>query len=479
MELIRKEIEKMETRPPIVAIVGRPNVGKSSLFNRITASAPITVPYTYDDAETETSDKPRNIRKPRVPRKFAVVHDTPGVTRDRNYADVEWEDRAFTIVDTGGLDIDPDDRLIDNVQAQVDAALDEASLILFVVDARTGIMPHDRIVADKLRATDKPIFLVVNKVDTEGFRNEAAEFYTLGFPEPIWTSCVQNDGIRELLDKIVDNLPETDETLHDTSAAIKIAIVGRPNVGKSSIINNLLGEERMIVDDRPGTTRDAVNIQIVHDNIPFEIVDTAGMRRKSAINDELESATVKRAIHSIRQSDIAVLVLDVTQEVAQQDKTIAKFIERQGKASVLVVNKWDLIEKDNTTHPAFMDKFDAQLPQLDYVPRVFVSAVTGQRVTQILATALEVHREYCTHIPTPALNELLLELRNAHPPPRVKGVRPALKYITQVETKPPTFLIFGRNINRVGQPYESYLVNNIRNEFGFHGTPIRIFYRRS
>ena len=184
-------------------------------------------------------------------------------------------------------------------------------------------MPHDRSVADKLRATDKPIFLVVNKVDTEGFRNEAAEFYALGFAELIWTSCVQNDGIRELLDHIVSNLPETDEMLHDASGTIKVAIVGRPNVGKSSLINNLLGEERMIVDDRPGTTRDAVNIQIVHDNIPFEIVDTAGMRRKSAINDELESATVKRAIHSIRQSDIAALVLDVTQEVAQQDKTIS------------------------------------------------------------------------------------------------------------------------------------------------------------
>ena len=469
----------METGLPIVAIVGRPNVGKSSLFNRITGNShqPSAVSGQQENLFAE-SRKPK--AKSRSSRKFAVVHDTPGVTRDRNYADVEWADRAFTIVDTGGLDIDPDDRLIDSVQAQVDAALDEASLVLFVVDARTGIMPHDRTVADKLRATDKPIFLVVNKVDTERFRNEAAEFYALGFPEPIWTSCVQNDGIRELLDHVVDNLPETDETLHDPSGTIKIAIVGRPNVGKSSLINNLLGEERMIVDDRPGTTRDAVNIQIVHDNIPFEIVDTAGMRRKSAINDELESVTVKRAIHSIRQSDIAVLVLDVTQEAAQQDKAIAKFIERQGKASVLVLNKWDLIEKkDNTTHPAFMDKLDMQLPQLDYVPRVFVSAVTGQRVTQILATALEVHREYCTHIPTPALNELLLELRNAHPPPRVKGVRPALKYITQVETKPPTFLIFGRNVNRIGRSYEAYLVNNIREEFGFHGTPIRIFYRRS
>ena len=466
----------METGHPIVAIVGRPNVGKSSLFNRIAASAPATLPYIDENTGTET----RNTRKQRPSRKFAVVHDTPGVTRDRNYTDVEWADRAFTIVDTGGLDIDPDDRLIDNVQAQVDTALDEASLILFVVDARTGIMPHDRTVADKLRATDKPIFLVVNKVDSEQFRNEAAEFYALGFPEPIWTSCVQNDGIRELLDQIVDTLPEVEDISDTASGPIKIAIVGRPNVGKSSLINNLLGEERMIVDDRPGTTRDAVNIRLAHDNIPFEIVDTAGMRRKSAIKDELESATVQRAIHSIRQSDIAVLVLDITKAAAQQDKTIAKFIERQGKASVLVLNKWDLIgEKDNTTHPAFMERLDIQLPQLNYVPRVFTSAITGQRVTQILATALEVHREYCTHIPTPALNELLVELRNAHPPPRVKGVRPALKYITQVETKPPTFLIFGRNVNRISQSYEAYLVNNIRNEFGFYGTPIRIFYRRS
>ena len=474
----------METGRPIVAIVGRPNVGKSSLFNRIAASAFIRTQQTnthFDnngDASAQ-GNSARRSKKSRASRKVAVVHDVPGVTRDRNYADVEWDDCPFTIVDTGGLDIDPDDRLIDNVQSQVDTALAEATLVLFVVDARTGIMPHDRIVADKLRTAGKPIFLVVNKVDSERFRNEAAEFYALGFSEPTWTSCVQNDGIQELLDRVVEVLPDTNETPDNAATAMKIAIVGRPNVGKSSLINNLLGEERMIVDDRPGTTRDAVNIRIVHDNIPFEMVDTAGMRRKSAIDDELESVTVQRAIHSIRQSDIAVLVLDVTQEIAQQDKTIAKFIERQGKASVLVLNKWDLIEKDNTTHPAFMDRIDAQLPQLDYVPRVFVSAVTGQRVTHILEIALEVYREYCTRIPTPELNQLLLELRNAHPPPRVKGVSPALKYITQIETKPPTFLIFGRNLHRIRPPYEAYLVNNIREEFGFNGTPIRIFYRQS
>ena len=291
-------------------------------------------------------------------------------------------------------------------------------------------------------------------------------------------SCVQNEGIQEILDRVVEVLPET-EAEDAERTGIKIAIVGRPNVGKSSLINNLFGEERMIVDDRPGTTRDAVNIHLVHDNIAFEIVDTAGMRRKSAIDDELESATVQRAIHSIRQSDIAVLVLDVSKAVSQQDKAIANFIARQGKASVLAVNKWDLIEKDHATHGMFLETIHAQLPQLGYVPRVFVSAVTGQRVTKILDTALEVYREYCTRIPTPHLNTLLIELRNAYPPPRVKGTRPALKYITQIETKPPTFLIFGRNTHRLRPPYEAYLTNALRKEFGFHGTPIRLYYRNS
>ena len=443
---------------PIVAIIGRPNVGKSSLFNRITA-------------ETRPSRT--------HPKQVAVVNDRPGVTRDRNYANVKWREQPFTIVDTGGLDVDPDDPLIDNVQLQVEQALAEAALILFVVDARDGIMPHDSIVADKLRKAGKPILLVANKVDGERFVTPSAEFYALGLENLTLISCVQNIGIRELLDKMVDALPATADTSEDGVDPIKIAIVGRPNVGKSSILNSLLGEERMIVDNRPGTTRDAVNIRLLYENVPFELVDTAGMRRKSSIKDELESATVQRAIHSIRQSDIAALVLDVTQEIAQQDKTIASFITRNGKASVLVLNKWDLIEKDNTTHQTFMADIAAEVPQLDYVPKVFISALTGQRVTKILDISLDVHREYCTRIPTPALNELLIELRNAHPPPRVKGTRPALKYITQIETRPPTFLIFGRNTHRVRPPYTAYLVNNIRRAFGFHGTPIRIFYRRS
>ncbi|MCY4402507.1 MAG: ribosome biogenesis GTPase Der [Candidatus Poribacteria bacterium] len=443
---------------PIVAIVGRPNVGKSSLFNRITADA-----------------RPNGEQ----PKKFAVVNDTPGVTRDRNYANVKWVDTPFTIVDTGGMDVDPEDPLIDNVQLQVDEALAEATLILFVVDVRDGIMPHDLIVADKLRSSGKPIILVANKADSVSLEMDTAEFYTLGLAEPVLISCVQNLGISLLLDQITDRLPEVKDTSEDTAAPIKISIVGRPNVGKSSLLNSLLGEERMIVDNRPGTTRDAVNIRFEYQNILFELVDTAGMRRKSSIKDELETATVRSAIQSIRQSDIAALILDVTQEVAQQDKTIASFIARNGKASVLVLNKWDLIEKENTTHAEFMDQITAQVPQLDYVPKIFVSALTGQRVSKILDVSLEVYREYCTRIPTPQLNDLLLELRTTHPPPRVRGTRPALKYITQVETQPPTFLIFGRNTHRIRPPYTAYLVNNLRSEFGFHGTPIRIFYRRN
>lgn len=448
----------MSNQLPIVAIVGRPNVGKSSIFNRIAADA-----------------RPSSEHR----KQFAVVNDTPGVTRDRNYAEVKWQDTPFKIVDTGGIDDDTDDPLIDNVQVQVDQALSEAALVLFVVDVREGIMPHDNIIADKLRSSGKSILLIANKTDSTSLGMGTAEFYSLGLDEPILTSCVQNIGIHQLLDQLVELLPENTNISEDSSDPIKISIVGRPNVGKSSLLNSLLGEERMIVDNRPGTTRDAVNIRFVYDNIPFELVDTAGMRRKSSIKDDLESATVKSAISSIRQSDIAALILDVTQELAQQDKTIASFIERNGKAAVLVLNKWDLVEKDNATHGDYIRFISAQVPQLDYVPKIFVSALTGQRVTKILDVALDVHREYCTRIPTPALNDLLLELRTSHPPPRVKGTRPALKYITQVETQPPTFLIFGRNTHRIRPPYTAYLINSLRSEFGFHGTPLRIFYRRN
>ena len=432
---------------PIVAIVGRPNVGKSSLFNRI------------------------------AKKQIAVVHDQPGVTRDRNYTDVDWIDHHFTIVDTGGLDLEPEDNLIDMVQLQVEAALNEAQVILFVVDAKVGVMPQDLGIADTLRQTDKPILIVVNKVDNERLRTDATEFYELGLGEPFPISCAHNEGISFLLDEVAFAMPEAEAEPSDSSRGIKVAIVGRPNAGKSSLINIILGEERMIVDERPGTTRDAVNISFVYNHVPFELIDTAGMRRKSVIDDKLEQSTVQRAIRSIRQCDIAWLIIDVSREIARQDKAIADYIARQGKACILVINKWDLIEKDNSTYNKFVEYIHDQLPQLSYVPAIFVSAITGQRAMNLLDLSLVIHREYCTEISTHDLNNLLMKLKNEHQPPRSGKMRPALKYITQIKTQPPTFLIFARHSNKIPDHYEAYLINGIREAFGFSGTPLRIYYR--
>lgn len=432
---------------PIVAIVGRPNVGKSSLFNRI------------------------------AKKQIAVIHDQPGVTRDRLYADVDWMDESFTIADTGGLELTPEDQLTDRVKLQVEVALDEAAVILFVVDAMTGMMPQDVEIANAIRQTEKPIFLVVNKVDNERLRTGAGEFYEFGLDILVFVSCTQNIGLSLLLDKVVLALPEAETDTTVSSQAIKVAIVGRPNVGKSSLINKLLGEERMIVDERPGTTHDAVNINFVHNHIQFELIDTAGMRRKSAINDSLEHSTVQRAIRSIRQSDISWLVVDANREIARQDKTIASYIARQGKACILVINKWDLIEKDNSTHNEFVESIYAQLSQLSYVPLLFVSAITGRRVANLLDLSLDIHYEYCAEVPTHELNDLLKRLKNEHQPPRSGKIRPALKYITQIRTQPPTFLIFARHHNKIPDHYEAYLINGIRKTFGFNGTPLRIHYR--
>ena len=433
---------------PIVAIVGRPNVGKSSLFNLIAKE------------------------------RIAVVHDQPGVTRDRIYADVKWGDGHFTVVDTGGLDLDPEDRLINSVQWQVEVALNEATVILFVVDAQTGIMPQDLLISNMLRKTDKQIFVVVNKADNARLETEGTEFYQLALGEPFFISCAQNMGINILLDEVVFAMPEAETERPDpVTEAIKIAIVGRPNAGKSSLINAILGEDRMIVDQRPGTTRDAVNTSFTHNAVPFELIDTAGMRRKSTINSQLEQWTVQRAIRSIRKSDISWLVVDATREIAHQDKTIASYIARQGKACILAVNKWDLIAKDNSTFNQFVDSIRRQMPQLFYVPLLFVSALTELRVMNLLGLTLTIHREYSTSVSTHELNSLLAHLKNAHQPPRSGNVRPSLKYMTQIKTQPPTFLLFARHADKIQPHYEAYLMNGIREAFGFSGTPLRIYYR--
>ena len=434
-------------KKPIIAIVGRPNVGKSSLFNLLAR------------------------------RKIAVVHDMPGVTRDRIYADVTWGDNQFTIVDTGGLDPTPIDELIDLVQIQVEAALAEADAIFFLVDVRDGIMPQDEIVAAKLRQTNKPVFLIVNKVDSQRWVDVAADFYEFGLNSPYSISCTQNLGVDVLVEDMLSVLPDPVDLPDRPLTPLKIAIAGRPNAGKSLLINTILGEDRMIVSDIPGTTRDAINIHFVYQHIPFELIDTAGMRRKSSVTEKLEKSSVQRAIRSIRQSDIAWLVLDATRKISRQDKTIGDFIAKQGTSCVIAVNKWDLIEKDNTTFNQFADNVYRAFPQLTYVPLVFISAKTGQRVNKMLDASLEIHRAASTRIPTPDLNDLLTDLKNQRQPPYVGRFRPKLRYITQVEIQPPTFLIFGTNTDKLQTHYESYIINNIRQAFGFEGAPIRVFYR--
>jgi GTP-binding protein len=394
--------------------------------------------------------------------------------------DLDYHDRTFTLVDTGGLIPFPDDDLIDLVRLQAQTAIDEAAVILFVVDVIEGLTPQDMIIAEILRKTQKPVFVVANKADNPDLDYGAVEFYQLGLEDPIPVSAIHNTGIDDLLDEVVFALPQTDEeSLAETASNIKIAVVGRPNAGKSSLINAILGEERVIVDSEPGTTRDAVNIIFSKDGVSFELIDTAGLRRKSRITNELEKYSVNRAIRSVRESDIAWLVLDVTREISQQDKSIANFIADRGKACILAVTKWDLVEKDNDTYNRYMAGLQYELPHLSYVPVLFVSAVTQQRVMKLLDLSLMINREYSMHIPTHQLNVALSTATSKHQPPIVEGKRPALKYITQVDIRPPTFVVFTNHPTGIRPDYESYLISNIRDYFGFVGAPIRMRYRQS
>lgn len=434
---------------PIVAIIGRPNVGKSSLFNRI------------------------------IGERLAVVHDTPGVTRDRLYADVEWNDKTVTIVDTGGMEVTPEDDLTKLVQLQVQTAIDEAQVILFVVDVIDGIMPQDAMIADLLRETEKPIFLVANKSDNPKRDYDAAEFYQLGLAAPTPVSAIHDSGIGDLMDEVVFSIAE--DIPEETAApdSLKIAVVGRPNAGKSSLINAILGEERVIVAPEPGTTRDAININFTRDGVSFELVDTAGMRRKAKVKDELERYSVIRAQNSIRRSDIAWLVLDTTREVAQQDKAIARFILDTGKACIAAATKWDLVEKDNQTYNSYLRELQREMPLLSFAPALFVSSKTLQRVMQLLDLSLAIYREYSMRIPTHELNLALRNAVAAHRHPIINRKRPALKYITQVAIQPPTFVIFTNQPKGIKADYEAYLINRFRDTFGFQGAPIKIWYRQA
>ena len=446
---------------PIVALVGRPNVGKSTLFNRL------------------------------VGERLAIVDDTPGTTRDRLFGEVEWNGRIFHVVDTGGIDPPHGGRtplsvgsadFIDEIRQQAKVAIDEADAILFVNDGDTGVTAPDLEVADILRRSQKklddgtfwpPIFVVVNKTESKNRRDEAPQFYELGLGEPYPVSAVHGTGTGDLLDALVAAFPEQEAEEEDDS--IKIAIVGKPNAGKSSLLNKLVGEERAIVSPIPGTTRDATDTIIEYDGLPITLIDTAGIRKRGKIeHGGVEQFSVLRSFKAIERADVALLMIDATTGITAQDAHIAGFILDEWKSCVVIVNKWDAVEKDAFTMEEFTRKIRADLNFVDYVPLLFISAKTGQRVDQVLPMALRVQEERLARLTTSKINEVIHKAQDAHPHPSHAGRQLKMFYGTQVRSDPPTFMIYVNEPKLMHFTYLRYLENQIRDEYGFLGTPIRI-----
>lgn len=432
---------------PIVAIVGRPNVGKSTFFNQI------------------------------VGKRISIVDDQPGVTRDRIYADAEWLNRKFTLVDTGGLDPESDDELLVHIRRQVEIAIDTADVIIFLVDGQVGVTPADQQIANLLRRTKKPVVLAVNKIDNREDESMVLDFFSLGLGEPIGISATHKRGIGDLLDRVVKHLPDK-EVEEEEDQVIKIAVVGRPNVGKSSLVNRILGEERVIVSDIPGTTRDAIDTPFEMDGREYVIIDTAGIRRKSRINEALERYSVLRALAAIRRCDVALIMLDATQPVAEQDAKIAGLVHEEGKASVIVVNKWDLVEKDTYTMEEYKNRILQKLGFIAYAPMVFISARTGQRVNRVLELVDEVYSRYTMRVSTGVLNDCVSDAVAVAAPPSEKGRMLKIYYVTQVSVKPPTFVLFVNDPELMHDSYQRYLENYLRKTFGLTGTPIRLLVRQ-
>jgi GTP-binding protein len=439
---------------PIVAIVGRPNVGKSTLFNRL------------------------------VGKRLAIIADRPGTTRDRLYADAEWGGKPFVVVDTGGLDFSSPGReagaeptMAELVRLQAEAAIAEADVILFMVDAREGLTPGDMDVAAVVRRSRKPVLLAVNKADNQALRAETVEFYRLGLTDPVPISALHGTGTGDLLDQVIESLPPGVEE-EEEDEAIKIAIVGRPNVGKSSLLNRLLREERAIVDATPGTTRDAIDTALTYQGVELVLIDTAGIRRRGKIAAGVEKYSVLRALKAIGRADVVLLLLDATDLVIAQDAHIAGYILEEFKSVVVLVNKWDLVEKDAATMDDFIRKIRAELRFLDYVPVLFISARTGQRVDRVLSVALRVQEERLVRIPTGELNRIVQEAVARHAPPSKAGKRLKFYYATQADVDPPTFVFFVNDTRLVHFSYERYLENTLRTHYGFLGTPVRLSFRR-
>jgi len=432
---------------PIIAIVGRPNVGKSTLFNRIVGG------------------------------KKAIVANEPGVTRDRNYADVEWEESPFTLIDTGGFEPVSKDRIFIQMREQCQLAMDEADVILFLMDGKEGLTPSDKEIANILRQVNKPVFYIVNKIDGPKHEEKVFEFYGLGVETIYSISAEHRYGVDGLMDEAVKVLPRTTEEKWDRKAT-KVAVVGRPNVGKSSLINRLLGYKRVMVDEAPGTTRDSIDTFFERDGKRYILIDTAGIRRKSRISFRLEKFSIVEALRTIDRSDVVLLLLDSEEGVTSQDARIGGFIQEKGKGCILVLNKWDLIEKDSQTMVEFERKIYSDLKYLSYAPILFISALTGQRVPKILNRVDQVSEQMKKRISTSPLNRSFRQWVERFTPPFYKNRRVKLNYITQVSTAPPTFMISTNIPEGIHFSYERYLTNQMRETYGFEGVPILLQFRK-
>ncbi|GAA0114413.1 ribosome biogenesis GTPase Der [Clostridium senegalense] len=432
---------------PIVAIVGRPNVGKSTLFNKLAG------------------------------KRIAIVQDTPGVTRDRIYAEAEWLNHNFTIIDTGGIEPTNEDIIMSQMRRQANIAIETADVIVFIVDGKAGLHPSDHEVAQMLRKSKKPIVLVVNKVDRIEQEDNAYEFYNLGIGNPVTISASQGLGLGDMLDEVVKHF-NYDDANEEEEEDIKIAMIGKPNVGKSSLINKIIGEDRNIVSNIPGTTRDAIDSKVETNEGKFTLIDTAGLRRKSKVKEEIERYSVVRTLTAIERADVCILMIDATEGLSDQDEKIVGYAHELNKAIMVIVNKWDLIEKDDKTMKEFQNNIAKGLSFMNYAPYLFISAKTGQRVNKVLQMAKECYDSYSKRVATGVLNDVISRAVLMKEPPIVALRRLKIFYATQVGTKPPTFIFFVNDPNLLHFSYERYLENQLRENFEFKGTGIKLIFRQ-
>jgi GTPase len=432
---------------PVVAIVGRPNVGKSTIFNRLAGE------------------------------RIAIVEDQPGITRDRIYSRTEWNGREFHLIDTGGIEFDEKDGILKHIRNQAELAIEEADVIIFVTDGRQGITATDEEVSRWLHRSKKPVVLMVNKIDDVKHIEGVYEFYRLGFEHVIPVSSIHGTGTGDMLDTVVSLFPDKEEEEYDEDT-IRVALIGRPNVGKSSLVNAILGEERVIVSPEAGTTRDAVDTPFEYDGQSYVLIDTAGIRKRGKVYESVEKYSVIRAMRAIERSDVCLIVIDGERGIAEQDKKIAGFAHEAGRAAIFIVNKWDAVEKDEKTMHKFEQKIRDSFQFMHYAPILFVSAKTGKRIQKILPTVGEVAEQHAMRIPTSVLNQVIQDAMATTPPPSDRGRRFRVHYITQVAVKPPTIVFFVNDPEIAHFSYLRYLENQLRQAFPFHGTPLKIKLRK-